>query len=352
MIKNAWYVLGYSQELEHELLGEIICGRPVVAWRTRAGEVVAFDGRCRHKRFPLWGGKLVDDAVECAYHGWCYDGSGTCVAIPSQPAGKIPSRASLQPFPVVEQDGLVWIWPGDPDAAREVSVPRTEELAGDGHETVFSETRRARANYRLLIENVLDITHFYPLHDGNIGDIANSQIPVEVVDEEDGGNHAVMTIRSVENYRLPPYFADWFGLDVVDRVHTHRMCNPGMSEVRIRLAPPGELGTAAEMGYVLRHYQTPVDDQHIIWRWTMSCAAGSTPRGEPGVRLVDRIAASAPEVVDQDRWAIEMQQQMLDLDDDGYAEVNVKADVGVIHARRVLGELEQLEAGGAPSPDV
>lgn len=343
MITNTWYALGFSDELRHELTGAVICGRPVVSWRSSTGEVVAFDGRCRHKRFPLAEGRLVDDTVECGYHGWCYDTSGTCVSVPSQPSGKVPSRAALSPFPVREQDGVVWIWPGEPELATNVSPPRTTEIGSDDYDTVCSDVRHVRANYRLLVENVLDITHFYPLHDGNIGDLANSQIPVEVVNEEVDGNTAVMTIRSVQEYKLPPYFAEWFGLEVVDRVHTHRMCNPGVTEVRIRLAPPGKLGSDTESGYVLHHFQTPIDEQHLAWRWSMSCAAGSTPAGEPDVRLVDRILATAPEVVEQDRWAIEKQQEMLDFDNDDYAEVHVKADVGVIHARRVLDALEAAE---------
>jgi phenylpropionate dioxygenase-like ring-hydroxylating dioxygenase large terminal subunit len=347
MITNAWYALGFSNELGHELTGAVVCRRPIVAWRNQSGEVVAFDGRCRHKRFPLAEGKLVDDTLECAYHGWCYDATGACVSIPSQPSGKVPSRAALAPFPIQEQDGVVWIWPGDPSRADSIPPPRTTAIGAEDHDTVHSEARTIRANYRLLIENVLDITHFYPLHDGNIGDIANSRIPVEVVAEEVDGTPTVMTIRSVERYELPPYFAAWFGLDVVDRVHTHRMCNPGVCEVRIRLAPPGGLGTAAETGYVLHHFQTPVDDTHLVWRWSMSCPAGSTPLEEPDVRLVDRILETAPEVVEQDRWAMEKQQEMLDLDDGGYAEVHVRADVGVIHARRVLDSLEAAEKAPA-----
>ena len=40
------------------------------------------------------------------------------------------------------------------------------------------------ANYLLLIENLLDITHFYPLHAGNIGDLENSRIPIEYEEGE------------------------------------------------------------------------------------------------------------------------------------------------------------------------
>jgi len=45
---------------------------------------VALDARCAHKRFPLWEGKLLDgDMLECAYHGFAYNPSGRCVAIPA-----------------------------------------------------------------------------------------------------------------------------------------------------------------------------------------------------------------------------------------------------------------------------
>lgn len=342
-IRNAWYVLGFSEELGTELSGSVIAGRPLVAWRANDGRVGAFDGRCRHKQFPLAEGRLRDGVLECGYHGWCYDETGRCVSIPSQPSGHIPSKANLHPYPVEEQDGLVWIWTGDPERIGTAQPPRTPEIGRDDFDTVRSDPSTARANYRLLIENVLDITHFYPLHEGNIGDLANSLIPVDVTEEEVDGNHTVMTTREVQDYELPPYFRDWFGLEVVDRVHTHRMLNPGIIEVRIRLAAPGRLGTPDETGYVLYHMQTPVDGQNLIWRWTMNCPAGSTPQGSPGVRLVDRIAATAPEVVAQDRWAIQKQQEMLDLHDASFAEVHVKADTGVIRARRVLERLEAAE---------
>src|SRR5690606_42154587 len=54
---------------------------------------------------------------------------------------------------------------------------------------------RSPANYILLIENLLDISHFYPLHDGNIGDKANSEIPVQLEEGEVDGFPYVKTIR-------------------------------------------------------------------------------------------------------------------------------------------------------------
>ena len=115
-IRNCWYVAGLSKEFEPEkLTGHKIANRPMVIWRTKEGKVVAFDNRCAHKRFPLSEGRLMAAGnLECAYHGLRYNDAGRCIAIPSHPDGPIPPQAQLKPFPVIEQDELVWVWPGDP----------------------------------------------------------------------------------------------------------------------------------------------------------------------------------------------------------------------------------------------
>ena len=55
-----------------------------------------------------------------------------------------------------------------------------------------------------------------------------------------------------------------------------------------------------------------------------------------------------PEVVAQDEWALAKQQEMLDFPDEfsdstKYREINVRSDIGVVHARRVLSRMEKLE---------
>lgn len=350
MIRNSWYVAGLSRNFKYQLEKKIITALPIVMWRTQEGKVVAFDGRCCHKRFPLWEGKLLDNGVlRCQYHGLCYDSSGTCVEIPMQKDFPISPAARLHAFPVVEQDGLVWLWPGDPSKAGDVKPPRIPELSDPRYEAVISDPPiRIRANYRLLIENLLDITHFFPLHDGNIGDLANSQIPVGIVEDTVDGNPKVMTTRHAENYKLPPYYQRWFNLDVVDRDHTHGMIGPGLVRVQLRVAPPGKLGTDAEKGYVLCHTDTPIDHWHLEWHWIMITKAGERFAPDPSMTLAQGMAHEFPDVVAQDEWALAKQQEMLDFSDalaDGtkYREVNVRSDIGVVHARRVLARMEKAE---------
>jgi vanillate O-demethylase monooxygenase subunit len=350
-VKDCWYVAGLSHEFKPEkLTGHTIAGQSLVIWRTRQGKVVAFDNRCCHKRFPLSEGKLLDNGVlECAYHGLCYDERGVCVKIPSHPDGSIPPQAKLSPYPVVEQDGLVWIWSGNPERAAKFQPPRTPEVGDPAWESIDSGPMRIPANYLLLIENLLDITHFYPLHDGNIGDYANSLLPIELMEGEAGGYRFVKTRRHATNYTQPPYFVDWFHYPVVDREHTHCMVSPGLTRVELRVAPEGKLGTELERGYVLLHTHTPVDERNHVWRWCVNCRADHMSRGDPNVSAAKRIAQMFPAVVDQDRWALEKQQQMFEYPDDGYTELFLKPDKALRRARQVLAQMqhEERQAGRA-----
>ena len=64
---------------------------------------------------PLSMGRLVDDVVQCGYHGMEYDCSGQCVRVPGQ--DKIPKTAKVRSFPLVERYNAVWIWTGNPALA-------------------------------------------------------------------------------------------------------------------------------------------------------------------------------------------------------------------------------------------
>ncbi len=80
---------------------------------------------------PLSCGKiLANGTLEGSYVGFAYDGNGKCVAIPSQTDAPIRSRAKLEPFPVIEQDGVVWLWAGDPDRMGKTRPPRMPEFVG------------------------------------------------------------------------------------------------------------------------------------------------------------------------------------------------------------------------------
>lgn len=345
-IRNCWYVAGLSKEFEPgKLTGHKIAGRVMVIWRGKDGVMTALDNRCAHKRFPLSEGRLLENGMlECAYHGLCYNGEGRCTAIPSQPDQEIPPQARVNKFPLIEQDGLVWVWPGDPALQDTRRPPRTPELADPAYESIDSGPMKIPANSLLLIENLLDITHFYPLHDGNIGDLENSKIPVQYEEGEQDGYKYVKTIRDVRNYKQPPYLQDWFVYDVVDRYHTHQMVSPGHTRVEMHNAPPGKLGTDDERGYVLYHFHTPVDDRNHVWWWCVNCKADHMSAGDPTVSAAKRVASMFPNVVAEDHWALEKQQEMFDVPDDGYSELFLKPDKALRRARQIFTQMLRQES--------
>jgi phenylpropionate dioxygenase-like ring-hydroxylating dioxygenase large terminal subunit len=350
LVKNAWYVAGLSREFRpQQLQGQVIAEKPLVLWRTAGGRIVAFDERCCHKRMPLSQGRFIeDDLLECAYHGLCYDETGRCVRVPSHPDGRIPARARLRPFPVVEQDGLVWIWTGDPARTDGVRPPRLPEIAHPAWETADTGPMPVPANSLLLIENLLDITHFYPLHDGNIGDVENSRIPVRLEQGTRDGNPYVGTIREVRGYRQPPFLEDYFGYDIVDREHTHFMLSPAVTRVQMRVWPAGRYGDESrECGYIIVHTHTPVDRRNHVWRLIVNMPAGQKCRSDPSKSAVERFMETFPAVIAEDRWALEKQQQMFGYPDDGYSEVFLRPDIALRRAREILNRLEQAERAAA-----
>ena len=114
-IRNAWYVAAWSKEVGRNLLARRILDEPVVLFRQKDGTPAALLDRCAHKLAPLSMGRLVDDVVQCGYHGMEYDCTGQCVRVPGQ--AKVPRNAQVRSFPLIERYNAVWIWTGDPARA-------------------------------------------------------------------------------------------------------------------------------------------------------------------------------------------------------------------------------------------
>jgi hypothetical protein len=205
-----------------------------------------------------------------------------------------------------------------------------------------------RAAARLLIENLLDLTHFYPLHSGNIGSRADAEVPVQIERSVEGGIPTITTLRPRSDFSFAPMTRDRFGVEVGDQLQTHRMVGPGLFHVIIAVAPPGKLGTDEERSFVLYQTITPVDDENHIWRRSINTPAGSRWAKDPSRSLLDVLVETAPTVVKEDWWALEEQQKMFPYPDDRYKEVHVKSDGPMMMARRILDEMEAAEQ--APEP--
>lgn len=155
---NHWYGVARSTEVKNEPVGVTLWQQAIVLFRDQTGQIQALEDRCPHRQVKLSHGKLVNDRLECAYHGWQFDAAGTCVAVPSLTDRQKLPNCRLRRYPVIEQDGFVWLFPGEAEQAvqhQPLALPEWEHLNFIGSVAVLE----CSAHYSFLIENLMDMYH-------------------------------------------------------------------------------------------------------------------------------------------------------------------------------------------------
>src|SRR3981081_4739440 len=116
-LRRAWFPVARAVDLDKPRQAPLL-GRRLVVFRTADGEPCVLPDRCLHRGGALHRGAVVDDSIECPYHGWQWRGSdGQCGYIPSHgPAAPVPKAAVIGAFPAVERFALIWTCIGDPVA--------------------------------------------------------------------------------------------------------------------------------------------------------------------------------------------------------------------------------------------
>ena len=165
-LRNSWYVAAWSKDIAADIVVRTIIEQPVVMYRKSDGAIVALEDRCAHRQVPLSRGRIVGDLIECGYHGLQFDASGACVRIPAQDT--IPTRACVKSYPVVERHGWVWLWMGEAARATPATVPDFHRL-DDPAFAATGDTNEIAANYELVNDNLLDLSHVGYVHGSTIG---------------------------------------------------------------------------------------------------------------------------------------------------------------------------------------
>lgn len=162
---NTWYAAAFSREVADRPLARKLLDLPLVFFRGADGAVGALLDRCPHRFAPLSRGKVQGNDLECGYHGLRFSSAGACVLNPHGD-GKPPRQALVRSFPVHERYGLVWCWLGDPDLADAGRLPTFDFLESPGRFATVSGYLHVDANYQLVVDNLLDLSHASFLHPG------------------------------------------------------------------------------------------------------------------------------------------------------------------------------------------
>ncbi len=163
-VRRAWYILCASHELGRAPLLRHLYGTPLVLFRDGEGRAGALLDRCPHRNVPLSEGRVRDGALECAYHGWRFATDGGCVSVPALVGAPDRAAYGAHAFPVLEQQGFVWVW-GDRETEPDQD-PWHFALAEASDYLVVRRAVRARGSVHAVAENALDVPHTAFLHGG------------------------------------------------------------------------------------------------------------------------------------------------------------------------------------------
>jgi phenylpropionate dioxygenase-like ring-hydroxylating dioxygenase large terminal subunit len=265
-IRNAWYVAAWSKEVGRQLLARRILDEPVVLYRKNDGTPVALLDRCAHKLAPLSMGRLVDDVVQCGYHGMEYDGTGQCVRVPGQ--DRVPRNAKVRSFPLIERYNAVWIWTGDAALADPDKIILVEHYGEPGWKVLDGGYQYHETGYVNIADNLMDPAHTTFVHGRTIGMPKASEVPVEV-EESDVHVCAHRWTNDIEPIPADRKIAQFSGR--VDRRQSYNYFPPCVSRVDAVTIPAGQPHTEEEIAKGLRtagyKFLTPETENrtHFFW---------------------------------------------------------------------------------------
>jgi phenylpropionate dioxygenase-like ring-hydroxylating dioxygenase large terminal subunit len=168
MIENQWYIALDSKELQNGKITAVKrLGKELLFWRDKSNNVACIERTCAHRGADLSLGKIVNDHIQCPFHGIEYDSSGKAALIPSiGKNSKVPSNFKLRSYPAKERDNFIFLWYGN----EEVQLPTIKFL--DGIDSTFSYSSFVDywpVHYTRAIENQLDVSHLPFVHYNTIG---------------------------------------------------------------------------------------------------------------------------------------------------------------------------------------
>jgi phenylpropionate dioxygenase-like ring-hydroxylating dioxygenase large terminal subunit len=335
-LRNFWYVAASASEVQTKPLGRMILGEPVALFRTEDGAPVAFEDRCPHRRLPLSMGKLVDNVLQCHYHGLRFDRTGRCVRVPGQDL--IPPSARVKTYPVVERYRWLWIWMGDPALANPDEITDFHWMQ-DPNWGAKGSYLHVKANWQLVVDNLLDLTHLAFVHESTIGNAAVAENAAVKVTRQP--NNVVVT-RWMIDTPPPPTFVKVAGFKTnVDRWQIIDFTPPAFLRLDIGACPTGTGAPEGRRqgGINMRNLNaiTPETEttSHYFWGQAHDFDVNNAETTE---KIFQQIQTAFLEDVE----VFTAQQRSIDLQPDS-PQVDINADTGGIQARRVIDRLREEE---------
>lgn len=330
--KNAWYVACTPDEIAAKPLGRTICNEKIVFYRAEGNQVAAVEDFCPHRGAPLSLGRVCEGKLVCGYHGLVMGCDGKTVSMPGQ---RVQGFPKVKAYPVVEKYGFIWVWPGDA-ALADVSRIHHLEWAESPDWAYGGGLYHIHCDYRLMIDNLMDLTHETYVHTTSIGQKEIDETPVTTRTE---GDH-VVTSRFMDKVMAPPFWrANLRGNGLpddqpVDRWQVCHFYPPSHVMIEVGVALAGHGGYEADAKYkassIVVDFITPETETSMWYFWGMA-----RNFNVKDTNLTAQIREGQGKVFAEDTEVLEQQQRNLTLHPDRKL-LMLNIDAGGVQARRII----------------
>ena len=184
MLRKFWQPIYQAEALKVGRPARLkILGEDFTLYRGNSGAAFVVGARCPHRGLLLSTGRVVNDDIECFYHGWAFNGAGQCTAQPCEPKS-FAQKVKIPGYPTREYLGLIFAYFGE---GKPPEFPTLDVYESEG----FVELREELRPWPVFtqIENSVDETHFNFAHRrSKFDDIGiNKDIPVLTCEETEYG---------------------------------------------------------------------------------------------------------------------------------------------------------------------
>jgi 3-ketosteroid 9alpha-monooxygenase subunit A len=171
MRPTGWFQIGWSAEITPGGVKPLrYFGHDLVAFRSVKGELSVLDAHCLHMGAHLgYGGTVVEDRIQCPYHGWQWRTDGSNALVPNQVE---TIRKCIRRWHTIERHDCIFLWhdPAGGTPREGWSVPdlfANSELPARADDfypsyingaVVFSPGERLHP--QVVVENSADSAHF------------------------------------------------------------------------------------------------------------------------------------------------------------------------------------------------
>ena len=166
----SWYVVSETREVDEHPKKVTVWGKDYVLWKTSDNKYNALQDVCSHRGVELSRGCIVNDEIQCPYHGYHFSGTGNLTKVPGlnfepSPVYNVPR------FSLVEKHG--WLYLNTNPIPWNVTDYQMEILnnniflepeAVNNKMSVVLLNKEFNTYGRIVSENSLDIMHIGYVH--------------------------------------------------------------------------------------------------------------------------------------------------------------------------------------------